>query len=435
MAALGTVIRRGALPVLAALTLGGAAPPPSVPEPGAPELAALGPDGVGVTSRVVVDRGQLDPVASLRQRHKVLADRELPLRIWYPAHVVQGDFRVTYHATLESEPPRRPAPFTVPGIAVEDAPPLTGAHPVVVLSHGYNNDPAMQAWLAENLASKGYVVVGVMHRDPPITDTALTPATLLRRPLDIVFVLRRIRAGLLGTMADTARIALAGYSYGGYGVMQVAGGRLDPASPMVGLLPPDLVKAYAGQGTKAETLNDLGVRAVVAIAPAGGVPWSVWGGTGLDGVRAPLLVIAATADRRVGWEQGPRAVFEAARHADRTLLAFKGAGHAIGTVPAPDEMRGNVWDYDWFEDRVWRKARINAIANHFITAFLDLHLKGDASRAAYFAVPSDESDGAAWQGPAAPYGAVSAGGANPTWKGFVRDHQDGLILRHLPAAP
>jgi hypothetical protein len=28
---------------------------------------------------------------------------------------------------------------------------------------------------------------------------------------------------------------------------------------------------------------------------------------------------------------------------------------------------------------------------------------------------------------------MSQGGANPTWKGFWRGHQDGLILRHLGA--
>ena len=98
-------------------------------------------------------------------------------------------------------------------------------------------------------------------------------------------------------------------------------------------------------------------------------------------------------------------------------------------------MRGTLWDFDWFEDRMWRKQRVNAVALHFITAFLDLNLKGDPSKAAYLAVPSEEADGAKWISDAKGYAAVSQGVPNPTWKGFVKDHQDGLILRHLPASP
>jgi hypothetical protein len=36
-----------------------------------------------------------------------------------------------------------------------------------------------------------------------------------------------------------------------------------------------------------------------------------------------------------------------------------------------------------FDEPVWRKDRITAINQHFITAFMDLYLKGDDSRKAY----------------------------------------------------
>ena len=414
----------------AAFVLAGASPP-SVPEVGAPELAQLGASGAGVMARTLVDKGQLDPIASLEQGHTVTADRQLPLRIWYPAKVMPGAAPTTYTASLTAEPPRPPVSFTVPGLAVADAPAAGRGYPIVLLSHGYNNDVAMMSWLAENLATKGYVVVAIEHRDPPITDIAKAPATLLRRPLDITFVLRQLRNGLLGPLADTTRIALVGYSFGGYGVLTVAGARLDPESPMVKRLPGALVGRYAGEGPRAAQLHDSAIKAVVALAPAGGAPWSVWG-EGLSRVRAPLLVIAGSADRTVGYEKGPAAIFAAAAGADRTLLTFQNAGHSIGTNPAPAEMRQGLWDFDWFEDPVWRKARINAIATHFITAFLDLRLKGDARRAAYLDVSKENSDNADWIGADAPYAAVSQGGANPTWKGFVRGHQNGLALRHLP---
>jgi predicted dienelactone hydrolase len=320
--------------------------------------------------------------------------------------------------------------FSIPGLARRNAPAASGHFPVVVISHGYSNDPAMLSWLGENLATKGYVAVAIAHRDPPITDRSKAPALVLQRPLDIVAVVRRIRGGLLGPIADPSRIALVGYSMGGMGVLAAAGGTIDPAGPPSQFLPPALIARYGAGGPGVAEMQASGIRAVVAITPFGGAPYQVFGKS-LAGVQAPLLVLAGTADRTVGYEGGPAALFASATGSDRYLLTFENAGHSIGTVPAPAEMRSRLWDFSWFEDPIWRKARINAISLHFITAFLDLQLKGDAGRLAYLTVPSETSDKAGWTGPATPYAAVSEGGSNPTWKGFVRDHQDGLILRHL----
>lgn len=442
----GVMIRFAKIPFLQRLAacavfaiLPAAAPPPSVPEIGAPELAALGPYGAGVMERTVIDRGAVDPLGSLAQRVLVRADRTLPLVIWYPARVSPGAKRALYRATLTAELPGPPAAFTVPALAVINAPAAGQGYPLVLLSHGYNNDPVMLSWLGENLATKGYVVVAIRHKDPAITDPAKAPATLIRRPLDITYVLRRLRAGLLGTLADTSRVALAGYSFGGYGALTVAGATLDAASPAVQRLPAALSERYTGSGVDAAGLHDSAIKAVVAIAPAGGAPWTVWGKAGLSAIKAPLLIVAGTADRTVGYDPGPASIFREAVGADRYLLALKGAGHSIGTNPPPAGMRGRLWDSDWFEDRVWRKPRVNAVALHFITAFLDLNLKSDASKGDYLAVPSEDSDGAKWasdaSGNADRYDAVSQGGVNPAWKGFIKDHQDGLLLRHLPPTP
>ena len=411
------------------------AQPPSIPEVGAPVLAALGPDGVGVFEKTVVDKDAVDPLGSLAKGTLVRADRTLPLVIWYPARVAPTDRRATYRASLVSEPPKPPAYFTVPALAVTGAKPAGQGYPIVLLSHGYNNDPVMLSWLAENLATKGYVVVAIRHHDPAITDTTQTPATLIRRPLDITYVLRRIRAGLLGPLGDTTRIALAGYSFGGYGAITVAGAQIDAASPAVKRLPAALVDRYTGAGPDVAALHDPAIKAVVAIAPAGGAPWAAWGAEGLSRVKAPLLVVAGTADRTVGYDPGPAAIFRDAKGSDRWLLALKGAGHAIGTNPAPAEMRGTVWDFDWFEDRMWRKPRVNSIALHFITAFLDFELKGETAKAEYLNVPSEETDGTKWKSDDNRYDAVSEGGTNPIWKGFVKDHHDGLLLKHLPPSP
>jgi predicted dienelactone hydrolase len=420
-----------ALPALLLLT---AAEVPSRPDVGSPELAFLGPSSVGLRTVRLVNPGQVDPLLSAEAGHVVRSDRTLPLSIWYPAKVTGRETVEPYRGALISEPPRPPTAFHIPAMAVRNAAPSGGGYPIVLVSHGYNNDPAMLSWLTENLASKGYVVVAIGHNDPPITEPAKAPAALLQRPLDIAFVLHEIRSGLLGTLADPQRIALVGYSMGGYGVLTSAGATLSAKSPALKILPQSLTERYVAGGADASGLNGGDLKAVVAISPAGGAPWSVWG-DGVTGVRVPLMVIAGDADRKVGFEHGPAEVFADAVHSERYMLVFRGAGHSIGVDPAPPEMHSNLWDLDWFEDAIWRKDRVNAISLHFITAFLDLYVKGDRSRAAYLNVPKPDSDDTTWVGPASPYGAISQGGDNPTWKGFARDHQNGLIFRHLAAAP
>jgi hypothetical protein len=95
--------------------------------------------------------------------------------------------------------------------------------------------------------------------------------------------------------------------------------------------------------------------------------------------------------------------------------------------PAPAEMRGSVWDMDWWEDPIWRNDRINAINLHFITAFLAVHLRGEGSRATYLNVPVETSDDGVWKAPVdTPWGAYSPGGDGVTlWKGFQRRHARG----------
>jgi len=395
----------------------------------APELAAPGPAAVGLTEKAIVHRDQVDPMRAVADRHIVTRDRSLRLMVWYPAQ--PGGQATSYQASLSEPPPLRPKSFKLPSRAVRGAKPDGEHHPVVIVSHGFANDPTMMSWIGENLATKGYVVVALAHNDPGFTEINKLIEPLLWRPLDIAFVAHEIREGLLGRMADPSRIALIGYSMGGYGVLTAAGARLDPAEPSFGALPSHWLDRYEPGGSEQGALSAGDVKAIIAIAPAGKTPFSTWGKDGLAGVRVPLLIIAGDADRTVGFKPGPADIFAEALNASRTLLVFKEGGHSIGVDPVPAEMRDSLWDQDWFEDPVWRKDRVTATSLHFITAFLDLHLKGDASREAYFQVSNPESDKSPWSDSETRYDAVSQGGPNTAWKGFVRNHQVGLVLRHL----
>jgi predicted dienelactone hydrolase len=405
---------------------------PSRPGVDAPELALLGPFGVGARTETLVDAAQVDVLAfDAASGTAPKRDRTLVVDIWYPANVVAGARAQTYSGSLPAEPPAPPTQFTIPGIAVRDAEPAGGRYPLVIVSHGYSNETVALSWLTENLASKGYVVAAIRHADPPITDRSKFAELLLRRPLDIAFVARSLRSlGAKGGI-DAARTALIGYSMGGYGVLTVAGGELEPDSPLAKMVPGGLLAPYVRGGGASDDVRVADVKAVVAISPAGG-SLQAWGTDGLRGITAPLLLVAGDRDGSVDYQSGARAFFDMATNSDRYLLTYKGAGHRIGLGPAPDEMRSRLWDQDWFEDPVWRQERIVGINLHFITAFLDRYVKDDASRASYLDGLVRDSTQGEWPASAGlPYGAYSPGADGITvWKGFQRGHAEGLELLH-----
>lgn len=367
---------------------------PSRPAIDAPELARLGGHAVGVATIELVDAAR--------------DDRRLAVDLWYPAEVGAGAAPETYSGSLTAEPPAPPTPFTRPGIAVRDAKRAGGRFPLVVVSHGYDNESVLLGWLTENLASKGYVVAAIRHRDPPITDRARFPEAVVDRPLDVAFAAKELQRSLGAEgFVDPARTALIGYSMGGYGVLAVA--RTGPEDP----------------------LHVDGIRALVTLAPAGAT-FAGWGAEGLASIAVPMLLISGDRDFTVDYATGARAFFDQAKNSNRYLLTFLGGGHRIGLGPAPAEMRARLWDQDWFEDPVWRADRIVDVNLHFITAFLDRYVKDEESRAAYLDGLAPRSSEGAWPAPAGvPYDARSPGGEGVTlWKGFQRQHAEGLELLH-----
>jgi predicted dienelactone hydrolase len=411
---------------------------PSIPGVDAPELAALGPNKVGFRSVLLTHKTQPDVEnANPEGTEAPLVDRTLRVDIWYPATVKNGAKLVVYRDSLWAEPPHPPVHFSQKGMAVSGAKAAGGKHPLVIVSHGYSNNPAVMTWLTENLASKGYVVAAIHHKDPNpyVVSPSIRAAPNFNRPRDIVFVASELRA-VLGDLIDADNVALIGYSQGGYGVLTAGGATLDPAGPNMDLVAGGWLKTFAQAQAQADAMALKGVKAVVALAPAGGAPRSAWGAEGLAALTAPLLLIHGDSDPVVDYKSGALAVFTGAVNSHRYLLTYKQAGHAIALNPAPPEMRGTVWDMDWFEDPIWRQDRINAINLHFITAFLAVHLRNDASKAAYLNVAVEDSDDGQWNAPVGTtWGAYSPGGEGVTlWKGFQRRHARGMTLQHQAAA-
>ena len=272
----------------------------------APELAAPGAFPVGFASDTFVPAARQAPLG-----------RRLAVDIWYPAIDGAPGPKAAYAGALIGEDSRDVA-FTSKGSAVRGAAPRPGSFPLVILAHGYGGTPVAMTWLSENLATKGYVVVGPHFEDPPITDPSKIAFPLTRRPLDIAFVaetaqrMARARQGALGS-ADGARTILIGYSMGGYGVLTDAGGALDPAlAAMTG----GGLAGYVSGAPAARSLTVPNLKAVVAISPAGRFgATSAWGRQGLTGVTAPTLFIVGDADELVGYDPGVKRLRTAGRAA------------------------------------------------------------------------------------------------------------------------
>jgi len=308
------------------------------------------------------------------------------------------------------------------GKAVRDAAPETAsaAFPLVIISHGYPGNRFLMSHLAENLASKGFVVASIDHKDSTYDDQRAFASTLYNRPLDQLFVLNEMarlgRAGsgsFLSGLVDATRTGLVGYSMGGYGLVNTIGGGFSKASDTYNGAPPNHLLADRGAANpEYRRTIDARIKAAIAIAPWG-MQNGFWDAEGLKGITTPVLFVAGSVDNVAEYERGTKAIFQQAINADRYLLTYINANHNAGApIPAPAETYAysdalKSYPFTHYADAVWDNTRMNNILDHFATAYFDLYLKGEQDKLAYFG-----SD----------------------WKGFKPRTAFGLILEHLSPA-
>jgi predicted dienelactone hydrolase len=356
-------------------TSAGLALPPSIPPVDSPALAKLGPHAAGVRTLTVPAGAQ-----------------QLRVLLWYPASDSQGKPPARYARRLEPAPPSKPLDVTTEALAVADASAVPGRHPLVVLSHGYRGWPESMSHLAENLATKGYVVAGIDHGDLPFADAAgfqrsfgLTAATRASDQQAVIAALT-LRRSEVSRSVDPGRIGLIGYSMGGFGALATAGAGYDPTSAAIRALPSGALDDQLDGRRRPEP----SLKALVAIAPWGmQPPHRVWSAQGLAKLKVPMLVIAGDQDDVSGYREGILPLFEAATGSQRYMLTYREARHNVGGNPSPTEARGSFALREMFDEPVWRQDRINAINQHFVTAFLDRHLKGDTGRDEYLRRSAD----------------------------------------------
>ncbi|MEN3338858.1 MAG: hypothetical protein V7647_2534 [Acidobacteriota bacterium] len=406
--------------------------------PLAPELAAYGKFEVGVRTLEVTDRNRPDVLNAKEGQASPRYDRTLTLEAWYPASV-GADRQAGGHYRVITRDPSVTA--TLQGKAVRDAAPLTsaGAFPLIVVSHGYPGNRYLLSHLCENLASKGFVVVSIDHKDSTYDDQQRFASTLYNRPLDQLFVvnevarLSRAQGTFLTGLADAERTGLVGYSMGGYGVLNVIGAGFSKGSETFEAAPPNRMLAERGTAN-ADYLKstDRRIRAAIAIAPWG-MPAGFWDAQGLQHVTTPLMLVAGSSDDVAGYEKGARAIYNGVVNADRYLLTFVNAGHnAAAPIPAPVETYAyseklKSFPFLHYADAVWDTVRMNNILDHFATAYFDIYLKDTQNELAYLQPAAAGDDRTA---PARPAGTVPP---ETGFKGFKPRTTVGLMLEHAAA--
>ncbi|MFB0980356.1 MAG: acetylhydrolase, partial [Alteromonadaceae bacterium] len=116
-----------------------------------PELAEKGNYDVGVRTIEIINPAQFNPSTQASE------DRKLTVEVWYPSNGNIKNIKTSYEDETRSG-----IKFSIQADAFRDAPVYIAESgskfPLVVISHGYTGYRTIMYYLAEHLASNGYVV-------------------------------------------------------------------------------------------------------------------------------------------------------------------------------------------------------------------------------------------------------------------------------------
>jgi predicted dienelactone hydrolase len=198
--------------------------------------------------------------------------------------------------------------------------PSPGQFPLIVISHGTGGSGLSMAWLGTALAAHGYIVAAVNHPGnngaEPYTVEGFS--TWWERARDLSEVISgMLTDGTFGKHIDAKRIAAAGFSLGGYTMMEIAGGVTDPmaflrfcdspkaddlckAPPEFPSLVSDFRKLTSDHPEfmqhAGDSYRDPRVRSVFAIAPALGPAFPQ---AALAKISIPVQIVAGEGDENV----------------------------------------------------------------------------------------------------------------------------------------
>lgn len=292
--------------------------------------------------------------------------RSLRMVAWYPTEAETGE-STRYAGLLRADN------------VLGDAPPaLAEGAPVMLFSHGNSGLAEQSYFLAEFMASHGWLVVAFDHTGNTFNNNDLEIYTLFElRPLDVSAVLDHLtdlpaEHPLAGAVGD--EVLLAGHSFGGYTTLAVAGAGFDVDSLIAGCA--EAGDDFCDYMDEAESAYRAGfgddrVVAALPMTPVGATIFAA----GLADIDIPLLMMTGGKDATLPDPQEGDPIWMAMDGPDATRAAFPDAGHFTFT---------NICDIspalaadDGCGDAFIPPVEAHALINAYALAFGRLYMLGD----------------------------------------------------------
>lgn len=192
------------------------------------------------------------------------------------------------------------------------------SRPIIVISHGLGSDRTSFAYLAEHLASYGFVVAVPEHPGSDanqlkalqagLADRVTPPREFIDRPLDIRFLLDELtrlsqsNPQFQGRL-NLQQVGIVGQSFGGYTALAVAGAPIQkaalaencPSNNLADTLNVSLLLQCLALRLPQSQYNlaDLRIKAAIAIDP---VSSSIFGQASLSQIKIPTMIVAGSND-------------------------------------------------------------------------------------------------------------------------------------------
>ncbi|BAZ40389.1 putative dienelactone hydrolase [Calothrix sp. NIES-4101] len=188
--------------------------------------------------------------------------------------------------------------------------------PVIVISHGLGSDRNSFVYLAEHLASYGFVVAVPEHPGSNsqqlqgllsgTADRVTSPREFIDRPLDVKYLLDELSQLSQSNPAfrghlNLDQIGVVGQSYGGYTALALAGAKINftklekdcPASEDTLNISIFLQCLAVRLPQNQYNLSDPRVKAIIAINP---VDSQIFGQASLSQIKIPVMIVSGSND-------------------------------------------------------------------------------------------------------------------------------------------
>jgi predicted dienelactone hydrolase len=309
--------------------------------------------------------------------HDPVNGGDMPGYVFYPSATAKGVSRL--------------GPYELHAAA--NAPPIAGAKPLVMISHGHGGSDLGHHDLAVYLASHGFIVATITHPKDNFQNSSGDghPAVLVGRPIQISATISfLLQSPRWAPLIDYGRIGVAGFSNGGYTALLLVGAvprftgldrhcRLHPDDRNI-CVPLAALEAQAGQHhgnvrqamdvlqrslTRWGNTHDPRVKAAFVMAPFS----SVFDAAGLAHIDRPVFLYYGQHDEVLP----PRYDVLHIAPLIRTLVGIRmipNAGHYVFLSPcSPELARGNadICQDPPGVDRVAVHRQLNAAALDFFS--------------------------------------------------------------------